>query len=293
MTAAAPDFTGRVAIVTGAGKGLGRAYALWLARHGCAVVVNNRMRDGVSSAQPVVDEILAAGGKAVAHDGPVEDKASADAMAALAISAFGGLDILICNAGVQCWVDFADLDVDEMRRLFDVNLWGTLLPLKAAWPPMVARGYGRIVLTGSGAGLWGQQKSLHYCTSKAAMPGIARALTLDVPAGTDICANVIAPAAYTPMSADVIGPEWADFLSADRVAPVVGWLASAACDVSGAIYHAGAGRVRRVRMVESARVELTDDMDAVMRGLDGPSEPDSSFGAGAELMPEFFEALRA
>jgi NAD(P)-dependent dehydrogenase (short-subunit alcohol dehydrogenase family) len=289
---AAPDFTGHVAIVTGAGKGLGRAYALWLGRHGCAIVVNNRLRDGISSAQAVVDEIRAFGGKAVAHDGPVEDAASARSMIDLARSAFGGVDILICNAGVQRWADFAELDLDEARRLLDVNLWGTLYLLKAAWPLMVARGYGRIVLTGSGAGLWGQQRSVPYCASKAAMVGIARALALDVPTGADIRINVIAPAAYTPMSSDVIDPKWADFLSPDRVAPIVGWLASEACDVSGAIFHAGAGRVRRARMIESVRTDLNDDVDAIIHGLDGPFEPNSSFGAGAELMPELFEDLR-
>jgi NAD(P)-dependent dehydrogenase (short-subunit alcohol dehydrogenase family) len=282
------DFAGRTAIVTGGGKGLGRAYAHWLARHGCAVVVNNRASGSASPASTVTDEIIAAGGRAVAHDGAVEDAASAEAMVALALARFGGTDILVCNAGIQRWTHFSDMTIADMRDLIDVNLWGTLLPLQAAWKAMIAQGYGRIVLTGSGAGLWGQQRSVHYSATKAAMTGIARALTLDVPDGADIRINVIAPAAYTPMSSDSIDAQWAGFMAPDRVAPVVGWLASAACDVSGAVYHSGAGRVRRVRVTESLRHELGGDMDATMHGLSGPPEPASSFGAGAELMPELF-----
>lgn len=290
MTVTERDFSGRAAIVTGAAAGLGRAYALWLAARGCAVVVNNRLRsDGSSSAQDVVDAIVAAGGKAVAHDAPVEGESAAEDMVALAVERFGSIDILICNAGIQRWTDFSVLSLDEMETVLNVNLWGTLRPLKAVWPAMIAQRYGRIVLTGSGAGLWGQQQSVAYCASKSAMSGIARGLTLDVPEGADIRANVIAPAAYTPMSSTSIPEHWAEFMAAERVAPVVGWLASECCDVSGAIYHAGAGRVRRVRMLESERLELDgDDIDAIMHRLDGPDEPGSSFGAGAELMPELF-----
>lgn len=284
------DFAGRTAIVTGAGAGLGRAYALWLATRGCAVVVNNRRgADGRSSAQALVDEIAADGGKAVAHDGAVESESAGQEMVALALDRFGSADILICNAGIQRWTDFSILSLDEMRAIIDVNLWGTLGPLKAVWPAMIAQSYGRIVLTGSGAGLWGQHQSVAYCASKAAMSGIARGLALDVPEGADMRANVIAPAAYTPMSSTSIPAEWADFMAAERVAPVVGWLCSDRCDVSGAVYHAGAGRVRRVRMLESERLDLVDgEIDAVMHRLDGPDEPGSSFGAGALLMPELF-----
>jgi NAD(P)-dependent dehydrogenase (short-subunit alcohol dehydrogenase family) len=283
------SFTGRVAIVTGAGKGLGRAYALWLAKLGCAVVVNNRNNTGESSAASVVAEIRTAGGEAVAHEGAVEDPKSAEAMVDLARAQFGRLDILVCNAGIQHWRDFASLDVEEMRRLIDVNLWGTLLPVKAAWSDMLRSHYGRIVLTGSGAGLWGQQQSADYCASKAAMIGLARALTLDVPSGCDIRINVIAPAAYTGISADVIDVKWSDFMSPDRVAPVVGWLASEACDISGAVLHAGAGRVRRAHVIESARLDLEDDVGRVMRALEVREEPSSSFAAGAQLMPELFD----
>ena len=284
------DLTGRVAIVTGAGKGLGRAYALWLAGRGCAVVVNNRISsDGTSSARAVAAEITNSGGKAVAHEQRVESEAAGQSMVELALDRFKRVDILIANAGVQRWTDFADLSVAEMREVLDVSLWGTLFALKPVWPVMTASGYGRIVLTSSGAGLWGQRESVAYCAAKAAMIGIARGLALDVPAGADIRVNVIAPAAYTPMSAGVIDAKWAGFMAAERVAPVVGWLASEACNVGGAIYHAGAGRVRRVRIVESERIDVPGDLTELAL-LDGQRlEPGSSFGAGAELMPELFE----
>jgi NAD(P)-dependent dehydrogenase (short-subunit alcohol dehydrogenase family) len=282
-------FAERVAIVTGAGKGLGRAYALWLAEHGCAVVVNNRPRSDESSAASVVAEIIAAGGQAVAHEGAVEDPDSAEAMVALARAQFGRIDILICNAGIQHWRDFAALAIEEMRRLIEINLWGTLLPVKAVWSEMLHNRYGRIVLTGSGAGLWGQQQSADYSTSKAAMTGLARALTLDVPTGCDIRINVIAPAAYTGLSAGVIDAKWSDFMSPDRVAPVVGWLSSEACDVSGAVLHDGAGRVRRAHVIESERLELNGDVGRLVHSLEAPEEPTSSFAAGAQLMPELFD----
>jgi len=281
------DFSGRVAIVTGAAAGLGRAYALRLAKAGCALVVNNRPRGGQSRAQAVVDEIVAAGGRAVAHDGAVETEEAGRAMVATAIAHFGRIDILVCNAGVQWFEDFDGMDLAANRAIIDVSLWGTLYPLHAAWPHMVRQGYGRVVLTGSGAGLWGQVCSVPYSAAKAAMIGIARGLALDVPDGADIRANVVAPVAYTSMSDGVLGEEWAGFLSPDHVARIVAWLASEECRESGMIYHGGAGRVRRARLVESPVVELGDgDVGAALATIADGHEPASSFAAGAELIPE-------
>jgi NAD(P)-dependent dehydrogenase (short-subunit alcohol dehydrogenase family) len=293
MTQAFEDFSGRVAIVTGAGGGLGRAYALWLAQRGCAVVVNNRVRpDGSSTAPAVVAEIVAAGGRAVAHLGAVEDPASGPAMVELAERSFGPPDILICNAGVQRWADFDGVPLDDFRRVVDVNIWGTVYPVHAAWPGMVARGYGRVVLTSSGAGLWGQQRSADYSMAKAAMVGLARGLTLEAPADGDVRINVIAPAAYTAMSSAVVPDAWADYMSPDHVAPVVGWLCSAACQDSGMVYHAGAGRVRRVRTVEGPIGLMSKaPVEALMVRTDQRREPTGSFDAGAELMPELFAAM--
>jgi NAD(P)-dependent dehydrogenase (short-subunit alcohol dehydrogenase family) len=289
------DLIDHVAIVTGAGAGLGRAYAHWLAARGAAVVVNNRAKpDGSSTAATVVAEILEGGGKAVAHIGAVEEPDCGAAMVEVATKEFRAPDILICNAGVQRWAKFPAMPLAEMRAMIDINLWGTLHPIQAAWPAMVAGRYGRIVLAGSGAGLWGQQDSVPYCISKSAMIGLARGLALDVPKGADICVNVIAPAAYTAMSSAGIEERWADYMAAERVAPVVGWLASASCRESGMILHAGAGRVRRVRVLQSEWVELDGgSVDAQLSGLHGPPEPHSSYGGGATLMPELFASFKA
>ena len=287
-----PDFSGRTAIVTGAAKGLGRAYARWLAARGCAVVVSNRLTaDGRSAAQNTVDEILAAGGRAVAHDGPVESEAAAAEMADLAQRSFGGIDIFVSNAGVVRWGDFGAVTLDEMREVIDINLWGCIFGLKAVWPALVAGGYGRIVLTASSAGLWGQMQSPAYGTSKAAMIGLARSIALDVPEPADIRINVVAPAAYTPMSAAHFGERWADYASADHVAPVVGWLCSDRCRGSGGIYHAGAGHVRRVQILEGPIQDLSSGtIDEVMARLEPQPEWTSSFASGAELMPDMAKA---
>lgn len=288
-----PDFSGRTAIVTGASKGLGRAHAHWLAARGCAVVVSNRLAsDGTSSAQAVVDEITAAGGCAVAHDGPVQTPEAAAEMVAVARAHFGEPDIFISNAGVQAFRDFGAVTLEEMEALLDINLRGVLMGLKAVWPGMVAAGYGRIVLTGSSAGLWGQVGSADYAASKAAMVGIARSLALDVPEGADIRANVVAPAAYTPMSAGSIPAQWADYASPDHVAPIVGWLCSDRCTTSGGIYHAGAGHVRRVQILEGPVHRLSEgDIDTVMHRLDAQPEWTSSFASGAEILPELVKAM--
>lgn len=287
-----PDFTGRTAIVTGASKGLGRAYALWLAARGCAVLASNRPApDGSASAQTVVDEIVAAGGRAVAHNGPVQSPDAAADMVAMAQRHFGPPDIFVSNAGIQAWRPFSTVTLEEMRDLLDINLWGCIVGVKAVWPAMVERGYGRIVLTGSSAGLWGQMQSADYGASKAAMIGLARSIALDVPEDADIRINIIAPAAYTPMSAGSIDPRWADYASPDHVAPVVGWLCSDRCRSSGGIYHAGAGNVRRVQIMEGPVHSLSQaGIDTVMESLVAQPEWSSSFASGAEIMPEMAKA---
>jgi NAD(P)-dependent dehydrogenase (short-subunit alcohol dehydrogenase family) len=289
-----PDFSGRTAIVTGAAKGLGRAYARWLAAHGCAVVVSNRLTaGGESAAQETANEILAAGGRVVVHDGAVESEEAATEMADLARRHFGGIDIFVSNAGIVRWGEFGAVTIDQMREVIDINLWGCIFGLKAVWPTMVAGGYGRIVLTASSAGLWGQVQSPAYGTSKAAMIGLARSIALDVPEPADIHINVVAPAAYTPMSAAHLDERWADYCSADKVAPVVGWLSSDRCHSSGGIYHVGAGHVRRVQILEGPIQDLSSaTLDEVMERLEPQPEWTSSFASGAELMPELAKAIR-
>lgn len=288
-------FDGQIALITGAGKGLGRAYAMWLAERGATVVVNNRSHPGVpSSAQQVVDEIEQAGGCAVADEHSVQDEKGSRAMIESAIERFGKLDILVCNAAISDNTPFQDISLNRVREVIDINLWGTLCPVHAALPHMLRQGFGRIVLTTSQAGLFGEAGSVAYATSKAAMIGMARSIARDVGAA-DIRTNLIAPAAFTPMSASNVDARWSDYMSPLKVAPVVGWLCSKDCTKSGMIFNAGAGRVRRVKVLEGNPVEISnDDMSACWPTLDDMNnavEAESSFGSGQVLMPEMFAAM--
>lgn len=282
-------FDGRSALITGAGKGLGRAYAVWLAARGARVVVNNRVHANVpSSAQAVVAEIIAAGGEAVADDHNVETEAGARAMVETAITAFGGLDILICNAAISLVnTPFTELTSSQFQEILAVNVWGTFYPLHAALPGMIAAGHGRVVLTTSHIALYGRPGSSAYGCSKAAVLGLARSVAHDV-AAYDIEINVIAPGAYTQLS-NALGPEFAETASAQKVAPVVGWMCSAACRESGMILCAGGGRVRRARIMEGDALEVTEaNATEVIPGLSEMScavEAPNAASSGQILIP--------
>lgn len=286
-------FDGRVALITGAGKGLGRAYALWLARHGAAVVVNNRSHPGIpSTAAAVVEEIRRAGGKAIADEHAVETEAGGQAMIETACSAFGKLDILVCNAGVVSYANFDELSAAEFHRVMDINFWGSVYPMMAALPKMSAANYGRIVMTVSTAGLFGQPKSAYYAASRSAMIGFARSIGIDIGESKDIRINMISPAGYTDMARAHIDSKWEEFMSPFKVAPVVGWLAGESCKSSGMILHAGCGRVRRVRIMDARRIEISgDDVQACWPALEdmtGAEESASSFAAGKLMNPELY-----
>ena len=249
-------FDGRVALITGAGKGLGRAYALELARRGATVLVNNRKRepDGKpGSADLVVAEIEQSGGTASACYHPVESETAGQEMVDLAVERYGRLDILVNNAGVDQHAPMHQLPVLDFERIFNVNFWGTYYVTRAALTPMRDAGYGRILLSTSTAGLYGMHGLTAYSASKAALIGLTRSLAQEgVRRGIHV--NAIAPYANTQMTAAHLTHLPAERLAPELVAPVVAWLVSEGCDANGACFIAGCGHIRRAHMVENGGV---------------------------------------
>jgi NAD(P)-dependent dehydrogenase (short-subunit alcohol dehydrogenase family) len=250
------NFEGRVAIVTGAGRGIGRGYALLLAERGASVVVNDlgASRGGQGSdaevASAVVADIMAAGGRAVADGSDVASPDGAEALIAAAVERFGRLDILVNNAGIIRWAGLPEADVENLSRHLEVHVVGSFNTTRAAWPHMVAQGYGRIVMTTS-SGVFGLPTNVGYATAKGAVIGLTRSLST-AGAAHGIKVNLIAPAAFTRMagqssradSAD--GGALAEQMAPQLVAPMVGLLAHESCPVSGEMYAAGAGRFARM-----------------------------------------------
>lgn len=289
------NFDGRVALVTGAGNGLGAAYAKWLARRGARVVVNNRVHpDRPSSAQAVVDEIVAAGGTAVADEHSVEKDDSGQAMVDRAIDAFRRIDIVIGNAAVSGLAEVENADLEMYRNVMDINFYGSISPLLAALPRMREQNYGRIVLTTSAVGIFGGFQHTVYGASKMAVIGFMRSLSVEL-RKTNVRINVISPHARTKASSHVISDDLAELMSPDKVAPVVGWLVSEQCDRTGIILSAGAGRVRRNFMVESGISQVSGEGEMDFSILDDSSsvtETPNTRAASSELVPELLSMRR-
>jgi NAD(P)-dependent dehydrogenase (short-subunit alcohol dehydrogenase family) len=279
----------RVAIVTGSGKGLGKAYALMLASRGYAVVVNNRTHPGVpSSAQIVVDHIVAQGGTAVAHGGAVDDPQEAAAMTAVALDRFGRLDVMVCNAGIMPEGLFKDFAPETSRQIVEINLLGTIYPLQPAWRHMVEQGSGRVVLTGSAVGMYGHGTTAVYGATRSAMVGLARSLALEVPEDCDVGINVVLPLGYTAMAAQQMQAEKGALLPVEKVAEVVAWLCSEECLTSGRIFHTGGGRVARSAIVDSASIPIEElGMAPLNDGRLDPivsNEPNSATQASGRML---------
>ncbi|MGH8978061.1 MAG: SDR family NAD(P)-dependent oxidoreductase [Acidimicrobiia bacterium] len=244
-------FDGRVAIVTGAGRGIGRAYAHLLADRGAKVVVNDLggSMEGVGAdaepASTVAAEIAAAGGAAIADHSDVSTVAGADALAGTAVEQFGRVDILINNAGIIRWAGLPEADAENLAQHLAVHVGGSFNTTRAVWPDMSEQGYGRVVMTTS-AGLFGLPNNVSYATAKGAVIGLTRSVAT-AGAANGIKINLIAPAAVTRMA----GGRGSPVMAPDVVAPMAAFLAHEDCPVSGEIYAAGAGRFARIFIAQT------------------------------------------
>ncbi|MGC5799703.1 SDR family NAD(P)-dependent oxidoreductase [Sphingomonas sp. NFX23] len=233
------ELNGRVAIVTGAGAGLGRAHALLLARHGARVVVN----DIGEAADRVAAEIGAAGGEALAARGSVTDEAQVAAMVEAARERWGGVHILVNNAGILRDSSFAKMSLKDFRDVIDVHLMGAAICTQAVWGLMREQGYGRIVMTTSSSGLYGNFGQANYGAAKMALVGLMQTLAIEG-AKNDIRVNCLAPTAATAMTDALLPPPMKALLVPERVSP---GLIKLVCDdaPTRAILCAGAGSFER------------------------------------------------
>jgi len=256
------SFDNRVAIVTGAGGGLGRAYALELAKRGAKVVVNDlgSGRDGSGAsdaAARVVAEIEAAGGTALANGASVTDEAQVAAMVAEAHDRFGRIDILINNAGILRDKSFAKMEMADFRTVVDVHLTGSAICTKAVWDIMREQAYGRILMTSSSTGLYGNFGQANYGAAKLGLAGFAKTLSLEG-AKYNVRVNTIAPTAATRMTEDIFPAEILPLFRPELVAPAALYLVSEDAPTN-AIIGAGAGVVQAAYVTLTQGVALPED----------------------------------
>jgi NAD(P)-dependent dehydrogenase (short-subunit alcohol dehydrogenase family) len=251
-------FDNRVAVITGAGRGLGRAYAELLASRGAKVVVNDPgssiKGDGIEAdpAAEVVQAIKAAGGEAVACTESVATPAGGKAIIGSALDHYGRIDILIHNAGIVRGAPLEELSYEDFEAVLDVHLRGAFHVVRPAFPLMCKAGYGRMVLTSSINGIYGNHKALNYSVAKAGTIGLSNVVALEG-AAKGVKSNVILPGAVTRMAAGLDISAYPP-MTPDLVAPVVGWLAHESCSVTGELFIALAGRVARAVIAESPGV---------------------------------------
>lgn len=260
------SFENQVAIVTGAGGGLGRCHALELARRGAKVVVNDLggAMDGTggssAAAESVVAEIKAAGGEAIANGGSVSDRVGAKSMIDDAMNAWGRVDILINNAGILRDKSFAKMTLDDFQVVMDVHLMGAANCSHAVWPIMREQNYGRILMTTSPTGLYGNFGQANYGAAKLAQVGLMHTLKIEG-AKNNIHTNTIAPVAATRMTEDLIPEEAQKNLGPELVTPAAMFLVSEGAP-NGVIMQAQGGKYSIACIVENGGVELGADADA-------------------------------
>ncbi|GAA3838930.1 SDR family oxidoreductase [Sphaerisporangium flaviroseum] len=270
-------FDGKVAVVTGAGHGLGRSHALLLAERGAKVVVNDLggALDGTGAstgpAAEVVELIAKNGGEAVANADNVATPEGAEAIIQTARDTFGRVDIVINNAGILRDKSFGKMTVEEFDAVLAVHVRGSFLVSRAAFPHMKEQRYGRIVNTSSPSGLFGSFGQANYSTAKMGLVGLTKTLGIEG-ARAGIKANAIAPIAWTRMTEALLPAEFEDKFTSDRVSPLVAFLAHESCETSGEVFSVGAGRIARVFVAEGpgwrtddlSMESIRDNWDAIL-----------------------------
>lgn len=257
-------FEDRVVVVTGAGNGLGRSHALDFARRGAKVVVNDLGGgiggDGASKsvAQTVVDEIRAAGGEAVANTDSVEN---GERIIETALDAYGRVDVVVNNAGVLRDASFAKMSEEDWDIIYRVHLHGSYKVSRAAWPHMRTSNYGRIIMTTSIAGIYGNFGQANYSAAKLGIFGLAQTLAIEG-AAKNIRCNTVAPTAGSRLTATVLPKEVLEALSPDYVTPVVVLLGHEGCPVNGGLFEVGGGWVSQTRWQQTEGVFFREQFGA-------------------------------
>lgn len=255
-------FDGRVAIVTGAGNGLGRAHALGLAKLGAKVVVNDfgGARDGtggsLTAAETVVEEIRAAGGTAMPDGADVSNFEQVKAMVDKATKNWGSVDLMCANAGILRDKSFAKMELADFAKVLDVHLTGTFYCCKAVWEGMRARNYGRIVLTTSSSGLYGNFGQANYGAAKTGMVGLMNVLA-EEGRKTDIRVNIVSPTAATRMTEELLPAQALQLMKPEAITPAVEYLLSENAPTK-TIMGAGAGSFAVIKILESEGVNFAE-----------------------------------
>ncbi len=279
-----PGVQDRVIVVTGAGGGLGREYALTLAREGAGVVVNDLggARDGSgaghSMADQVVDEIKKAGGRAVANYDSVADAAGAENIVKTALDEFGKIDGIVSNAGILRDGTFHKMTFENWDAVLQVHLYGGYNVIRAAWPHFREQSFGRIVVATSTSGLFGNFGQANYGAAKLGLVGLINTLAAEG-AKYNIKANAMAPIAATRMTEDILPPEVFKKLTPEYVAPVVAYLCTEEVPDTASVFIAGGGKVQRVALFQNKgvtfdHVPTVDDVAAQWSTIDDLSAPE-------------------
>jgi NAD(P)-dependent dehydrogenase (short-subunit alcohol dehydrogenase family) len=293
------SFVDRVAVVTGAGGGLGRTYALDLAARGASVVVNDLggssagVGSDASAARKVVDEIVAKGGTAVASHESVSTPEGGEAIVRTALDSFGKVDIVINNAGILRDKTFAKLENKDLDAVLDVHLKGAFYVSQPAFRAMKENGYGRFVFTASNAGVFGNFGQTNYGAAKMGLVGLSNVIAIEG-AKANIKSNVICPIARTRLTEELLGP-LADLMAPEAVTPMVVYLASESCGYTHEIFSAGGGRYARVfvglapgwfggKNAEVSAEDIASHIDQI-RAQDGYLVPNSIADEITGLLP--------